>query len=67
MNKLIKFVAILFFLALAFLMLLVKIHLAEGGDYFSGKRMLISAIIILAVLVLCLLIYIIETITKPRK
>jgi hypothetical protein len=67
MNKLTKIVAMLFFVAFGFLAILARIRLAEGGDYFSEKRMLVSAIIIFAVLVLFLLIHIIEVITKTRK
>ena len=63
MNKLIKIVAILSIMALAFLAVLDRIHLAEGGEYFSGKRMLVSAIFVFAVLILILLIRIIEIIT----
>ena len=67
MNKLFRIVVIISVVILAFFTILDRIHLAEGGDYFSGKRMLVSAIFVSAVIVLILLVRIIEKITKKRK
>ena len=67
MNKLIKIVAILAGVALLFLAISAKIQLAEGGEFLSGKRILVSAFFIFVVLVLSLLSHIVERITKNRK